>query len=353
LPQRQPRQLIGMFPWVDCFVGIDQIPNIPQLILEGTRPGNVKVTSPASWNPGSEFPRFLSTPPHYAYLRIAEGCSNRCSYCTVPLIRGPLRLRNPKDIIHEACSLVSLGVREIILIAQDTAAHPELKKILQGLNDIEGLRWIRLLYAHPRHLDEDILEQIVSLDKVLNYLDMPVQHLASPVLERMNRQIDSQRINDLVNRARSLDKDFSIRTTVITGLPGETEGEFKILLEGLERLRFTNLGIFIYSREDSTVAADMPDQIPLRVKEQRALKLIDLAERLRTEEIKKLKGSMKDAVVDFTDEGEIIGRLWSDAPEIDRILEITEKDVDEGTFGRVKITGGKHDSLFARWIESV
>ncbi|MCK4334012.1 30S ribosomal protein S12 methylthiotransferase RimO [candidate division WOR-3 bacterium] len=358
LPQREPRELVGRFPWVDAFVGLDQIPEIPKLLKENPHPGQVLVSPTPCWNPGREYPRLLSTPSHYAYLRLTEGCSNCCSYCTIPMIRGPLRLRMTDDILNEAGDLVSIGVKELILIAQDTAAHPELSQILAGLEQIEELRWIRLLYAHPAHLEEKIIEQMAESDKVLNYIDMPIQHLADPVLERMNRGVTSERIGNLVAKARSLDLNFALRTTVIVGFPGETDEEFEMLLEGLVRLRFTHLGIFVYSEEEGTDAAEMGNQVTWEVKKERAERLIRLAERMQTEETNRMTGNKHEAVVDFAKEASedcvtCVGRLWSSAPEIDRVVEIEGSGIEPGRFGEVQITGGKDDRLFARWIESI
>ena len=358
LPQREPRELVGRFPWVDAFLGLDQIPDIPGLLRENTHPGQVLVSATPCWNPGRDFPRLLSTPSHYAYLRLTEGCSNCCSYCTIPMIRGPLRLRRTEDILKEAGDLVTLGIKELILIAQDTAAHPELSTILKGLERTDGLRWIRLLYAHPAHLKEEILEQMAASDKVLNYIDMPIQHLADSVLERMNRNVGADRTERLVKKARSLDPQFSIRTTVIVGFPAETEEEFEVLLEGLIRLRFTHLGIFVYSREEGTQACEMPDQVSWEVKKERAERLVDLAAKLQAEETERLKGTKQKAVVDFAKEASedcvtCVGRLWSDAPEIDRVVEIEGPGVNQGCFGKVEITGGRNDRIFARWIESI
>lgn len=367
LPQRSPRELEGRFPWVDAFVGLDAIPEIPNLIKNSPRPGEVLVSAQPSWNPGSEYPRLLSTPAHYAYLRLTEGCSNRCSYCTIPMIRGSLRLREPRDIIKEARSLAGLGVKELILVAQDTAAHPQLSEILKGLEEIEELRWIRLLYAHPAHLDEKILEQIAASDKILHYIDMPIQHLADSVLERMNRKVTSKRIEELVSKARSLDKNFALRTTVMVGFPGETEEEFGALMEGLERLRFTHLGVFVYSPEEPTPAQAMPGQIPWELNVQRLERVMELGRRLQEEEVTRLQGKIEEAVVDFATPQGVEGRLWSSAPEIDRIVEIegdglsADRPLANGTFanvllpgsiGKVEITGGKDDVFFARWIES-
>lgn len=260
------------------------------------------------------------------------------------------------DILKEAGDLVRLGVKELILIAQDTTAHPELSQILAGLEQIEELRWIRLLYAHPAHLDEEILEQMAKSDKVLNYIDMPIQHLADPVLERMNRGVTSERIGNLVAKARSLDPDFALRTTVMVGFPAESDEEFKILVDDLKRLRFTHLGIFVYSEEEGTEAAEMGNQVSWEVKKERTGRLVDLAERMQTEEIERLKGTNQEAVVDFITEyskGGVTGRLWSSAPEIDRVVEIEGSLIEPGRFGEVQITGGKDDRLFARWIESI
>ncbi len=356
LPQREPREIVGRFPWVDAFVGLDAIPKIPEVIKDYARPGTVLVSTTPAWNPGSEFPRLISTPRHYAYLRLAEGCSNCCSYCTIPMIRGSLRLREPDDILKEARNLAALGTKELILIAQDTAAHPGLSEILAGLEEIEELCWIRLLYAHPAHLDEKILQQIGSSDKILNYIDMPIQHLADSVLGRMNRKTTSARIGELVSKARGIDSNFALRTTVMIGFPGETDEEFEELMGGLERLRFTHLGVFVYSQEEQTPAYSM-QKVPWEVIQERLERMMEFARKLQGEEVRKIIGKKEEAIVDFVTPNGVQGRLWSSAPEIDRIVEIEDDGppgdaMSPGSVGKVEITGGKDDIFSARWIES-
>lgn len=353
LPQRGTDDLCGRFPWVDAFVGLDAIPDIPRIIGESRRFGEVYVLPRTSWNPGTSHPRFVSTPPHYAYLRLTEGCSNRCSYCAIPVIRGDLRLRDADDVLNEAKDLAGIGAKELILIAQDTTAHPELERIFDGLEKINDLKWIRLLYAHPAHLSERIVERMAGSKKILSYVDMPVQHLADSVLERMKRKVRYGEIERLVTRARELDPDFSLRTTVMVGFPGETDEEFQTLVERLEYLRFTHLGVFVYSAEEGTEAYTMAGRVPIEKARERANMVIELAERIQAEETKRLEGRKEDAVIDFSTPDGVIGRLWSSAPEIDRIVEIEgAEDCAPGTFGKVEIIGGKDDIITARWIKS-
>jgi len=263
-----------------------------------------------------------------------------------------LRLREPEDIIAEARNLANMGTKELVLIAQDTTAHPRLSDILSGLEEIDGLRWIRLLYTHPAHLTEELIEQMVSSEKILNYLDMPVQHLADSVLDRMNRKVGFEKIRGLVVRARSLDPEFAVRTTVIVGFPGETDAEFKFLMDNLEELKFTHLGIFAYSPEDDTEASAMPDQVEWKTIRKRVLELVESAERMQQVAIKKLTGTVQEALVDFVEEDGTVGRLWNDAPEIDRVLTIQGSDPGPGSFGKVRIIGGKDDEIIADWLES-
>ncbi|NLI98240.1 30S ribosomal protein S12 methylthiotransferase RimO [bacterium] len=353
LSQRNTTELCGRFPWVDAFIGLDSIPDIPRIIKEINRQGEVYVYAKPVWNPAQDQPRLLSTPQHYAYLRLAEGCSNHCSYCTIPSIRGDLRLRSVDGIIEEAVNLVNIGVKELILIAQDTTAHTELTGILEQLENIDGLRWIRLLYSHPAHVTEKLIEQMVKSKKILNYMDMPIQHLADSVLKRMNRRILSSRIKEIVKTSREFDPDFVLRTTVMVGFPGETDLEYQELVNGLEELEFTHLGIFAYSAEEGTNAATMEGAVEKEVVKERIEILIDLAEKYQTRDMKKKKGTIQEAVVDFITPDSAVGRLWSSAPEIDRLLEITNPgDIAPGTFTRVEITGGKDDVIVARRIES-
>ncbi len=353
IPQRNPTEILAQFPWVDAFVGIDQIPDIPRIIEEPAKRGRLLVSPIPSWNPGSEHPRLLSTPRHYTYLRLTEGCSNSCSYCTIPTIRGPVRFRNPEDILSEALNLAKMGTKELILIAQDTTAHPSFNSILRKLEKIDDLRWIRILYAHPAHLAEETLELIAESDKLLNYIDLPIQHLADSVLKRMNRKVSKTRIKKLITKARKLDANFALRTTLMVGFPGETDEDFQEMKQELSEMQLTHLGIFIFSPEKGTPASLMGNQIPFEKAKERAIELIELAEEMQMLEYERLKGSIQEAVIDYCNAGGAVGRLWSDAPEIDRVVKIKGNCLKQGQFAKLKVLGGTDDYIIADWINSI
>src|SRR5215212_982904 len=293
MSQRFSRELRESLPEVDAFIGLDQVSEmgaIVQRVLSAANDrGHSFVTDRPTYIPNYDTPRFRLTPAHSVYLKIAEGCNHPCSFCDIPQMRGRHRSRPPASVLQEVRRLVAEGVKEINLISQDTtyygmdlwsskagprqpvdsARGPTLAALLREIEKIEGEFWVRLLYTHPAHWSDELIETIAASDKVARYIDMPLQHIEEGMLGRMRRETSREHIESLIARLRSGIPGVALRTTFIVGFPGETEEAFASLLEFIERARFERLGVFKYSREDGSRAGKMPEQIPARTKNDR------------------------------------------------------------------------------------
>jgi len=297
------------------------------------------------------FFRSLMTPSHYAYLKIAEGCDNGCSFCSIPLMRGLQKSRTIPAIMDEAERLVSNGTRELLVIAQDSTSYGwdletkvYLSDLLQELNTINDLEWIRVHYAHPAHLSQRIIDAMADCDKVCNYLDMPIQHAADTILKSMKRGLGQDGIRNRINRLRSAIPEIAIRTTLIVGYPGETENDFNSLRGFVEEMKFDRLGIFTYSEEEGTGAAHLDDNIPRQVKDDRKNILLDIQHEISLDRNESFVGKTLKVLVDQEGENVSVGRTEYDSPEIDNIVHIQGK-VDKGNFVRVKIESANEYEL--------
>ena len=287
-----------------------------------------------------------------SYLKIAEGCSYRCGYCIIPYLRGDYHSRTIENVVEEAKKLVKKGVTEIILIAQDTTSYgidiykkPSLPKLLEELNKIEGLGWIRFMYAYPTHLDDELLDAIANLDKVVKYVDIPLQHSHPEVLKLMNRPAFDYR--PMIENIRKRIPDVSIRTAFIVGYPGETEEHFEHLCNFVRDMKFDRMGVFKYSREKGTPSYMLPNRVPAKIANQRYKKLMEIQQEISAERNKKFIGKTIPCIIEcFADDGEIIARTQYDAPEIDGIVNIqTDKMVVPGDIEMVKITDASEYDL--------
>ena len=297
------------------------------------------------------FFRSLMTPNHYAYLKIAEGCDNGCSFCSIPLMRGLQKSRTIPAIMDEAERLVSNGTRELLVIAQDTTSYGwdletkvYLSDLLRELNTINNLEWIRVHYAHPAHLSQRIIDAMADCDKVCNYLDMPIQHAADTILKSMKRGLGQDGIRNRINRLRSAIPEIAIRTTLIVGYPGETENDFNSLRGFVEEMKFDRLGIFTYSEEEGTGAAHLDDNIPRQVKDDRKNILLEIQHEISLDRNESFVGKTLKVLVDQEGENVSVGRTEYDSPEIDNIVHIQGK-VDKGNFVRVKIESANEYEL--------
>jgi ribosomal protein S12 methylthiotransferase len=326
LPQRYGKALEKELPEVDLFVGSGSFQEIPQILARRSK--KKSHLSPPVFLYDDETPRILSTSSFSAYLKIAEGCSKFCTFCTVPRIRGSYRSRKLSSVLAEAERLSGQGVKELILIAQDTTAYGEdlqdgtnLEKLLKALVKVSGLRWIRLLYAYPHtaYFSEGLLETIAREEKICPYLDIPIQHIDDRILRRMGRRSKGLEIRNVLQRIRSFIPDISLRSSLIVGFPGEEEPQFKALVEFVGEVQFDHLGVFKYSPEDGTPASRLPNQVPQEVKEERFGVLMERQRQISLTNSRAKIGKTFEVLVEGRDEkkGVSKGRLKTQAPEID------------------------------------
>ena len=347
LPERYREELLRELPEADAVLGIGANGDIVS-IIEQVLGGEESVER---FPPKTDLPengaRVLTSPAHWAYLKIAEGCSNGCTYCAIPQIRGKFRSRQPQDILDEAARLAAGGVKELVLVAQDTARYgedicgkPALAALLRELLKLDGIRWIRLLYCYPERINDELLELMASEEKILPYLDIPFQHADRSVLRAMGRPGSGEEYLALIEKIRQKIPEITLRTSLIAGFPGETEEAFEALAEFVKAARFDRLGCFAYSREEGTKAYDLPDQWDEQTKRDRA-EIIEEQQGFITEEKAKEKiGKELPVLVEgydgYTDS--YTGRSPADAPEIDRCVYFTsKKDLSDGDLVTVRI----------------
>ena len=303
------------------------------------------------------FFRSLMTPNHYAYIKIAEGCDNGCSFCSIPIMRGLQKSRTIPAIMEEAIRLAENGTKELLVIAQDSTSYGwdldqkvYLSDLLKNLNTVDGIEWIRVHYAHPAHLSQRIINSIADSDKVCNYLDMPVQHASDIILKSMKRGLNQQGIRDRINRLRDASPGIAIRTTLIVGYPGETEKDFNELFNFVKDIRFDRLGVFTYSEEEGTSAADLDDNIPQEVKNDRKNQIIELQHDISLARNESFIGKNIRVLVDQTENNIGVGRTEYDSPEIDNIVQIEGK-VFRGQFVNVNVNGANEYELIGKPVD--
>jgi ribosomal protein S12 methylthiotransferase len=292
-------------------------------------------------------PRVKATPPWTAYVKISEGCDNNCAYCLIPSIRGRLRHRTTADIIKEVELLARRGVKEIIFIAQDTTAHPHLAAILKKTARVKGIHWIRLMYAHPAHLTDEIIKVIASERKIVKYLDLPIQHASDKILKSMNRRYTRRFLENLISKIRRKIPKIALRTSVIAGFPGEGEAEFGELLDFVGRVKFDRLGCFTFQPEKGTPAGRMKGQVPEKIKVKRAKMIMRAQARISRELNKNMIGQIVETIVEGAVRGGFAGRGSMDAPEIDgKVFIQPAKSITPGKIVRARITGAGTYDLF-------
>ncbi|MBE76690.1 MAG: 30S ribosomal protein S12 methylthiotransferase RimO [Candidatus Marinimicrobia bacterium] len=303
------------------------------------------------------FYRSLMTPNHYAYIKIAEGCDNGCSFCSIPIMRGLQKSRTISAIMDEANRLAQRGTKELLVIAQDSTSYGwdldnkvYLSDLLRELNTVNGIDWIRVHYAHPAHLSQRIIDSIAESEKVCKYLDMPVQHASDAILKSMKRGLNQKGIRDRINRLRESIPDIALRTTLIVGYPGETEGDFKELSDFVEDIRFDRLGVFTYSEEEGTTAADLNDNIPRDIKNERKNQIIELQHGISLERNESLIGKSLKVLVDQSENNIGVGRTEFDSPEIDNIVHI-DGEVARGEFVNIDIEAANEYELIGKPVK--
>ena len=304
---------------------------------------------------GCSAPRLRATPSHTAYLKIAEGCSHRCSFCTIPAIKGPYQSRSSRSIVAEAQSLAAQGIKEINLVAQDITFYgrdlhirADLASLVRRLCRIEGLTWIRLLYCHPDHFSKELIEAVRDEEKVCSYIDLPLQHISDAILKKMGRRKQSAGIRKLMHEMRRSIPGLRLRTTVMVGFPGETEKDFDLLLDFIREAEFEHLGAFRYSDEEGTRAYSMGGKVPAAVVEERYHRVMSAQSRISLKKNRALIGSRQTVMVEGIDRkpGMATGRTFFQAPEIDGIVYLTGGKVSPGAMVEATITGASEYDLY-------
>ena len=341
LAQRYKEQILAELPEVDALIGVFSIHDILKAVRHienGASSDKYISIARDGFVLGGE--RILTTPEYTAYIKIAEGCDNCCSYCVIPSIRGPFSAREAGDIIKEAKELADIGAKELCVVAQDTTRYENLPGLLSKLCEIEGIKWIRLLYCYPDKITDELIETIKNSDKILKYIDMPIQHINDRILSAMNRSGGAGAIKSAVKRLRENIPGITIRTTVIVGFPGETKEIFGELCEFLKETKFERLGAFAYSAEEGTPAADFADQIGEKEKEHRQKTVMAIQKRINYALNQKKTGQTLKVLCEGFDKagGVYYGRDYANAPEIDgKVYFISRAKVEEGDFVEVKI----------------
>ena len=357
LAERYKQQIAAEMPEVDAVVGMGSNAALPEILRRVCTPGAGRVES---YGPKADMPlggaRIISTPGHYAYLKIAEGCNNRCRYCAIPLIRGPLRSRPMESCVAEARWLAEEGVRELIVVAQDPTAYGEdwgrpgaINDLLDALNAIEGIRWIRVLYAYPERITDDFIRAMVRNRKVVPYLDLPIQHCNDRILAAMNRRGSRAELEDVIRRLRAAIPGLTLRTTLIAGFPGETEEEYAELCDFVRTVRFDRLGCFAYSPEENTPAAAMDGQLAEEVRQRRADHIMEIQAEISPAAMAAKVGQTLPCLCDGVDEetGMYLLRSMGDCPEIDgNVLTPADTPLVPGEFYRVTITDSDTYDLY-------
>ena len=304
------------------------------------------------------FFRSLMTPKHYAYIKIAEGCNNGCTFCSIPIMRGLQKSRTIPAIMEEAERLAKNGTKELLVIAQDSTSYGYdlnekvyLSDLIRELNTIKDVDWIRIHYAHPAYLSQKIIDAIAESDKVCNYLDMPIQHAADDILKSMRRDSSQKSIRNRISRLRNAVPDIALRTTLIVGYPGETEDHFQSLKNFIEEIKFDRLGIFTYSEEEGTAAAGLEDNVPREVKDERKNSLQDLQQDISLEKNELFIGKELKVIIDKSTEKVSVGRTEFDSPEIDNIVHV-KGEAEVGSFSNVKIQEVNEYELIGEIIKS-
>lgn len=347
LAQRYPSELWNRIPEVDAVVGIGEIDKLPLVcstVLRGKRV--LRVGTPEKGDGIRAMRRDPKGSP-FAYIKIADGCDNRCSYCAIPMIRGGFRSKRLKHILEEARQLAEQGVREINLVAQDTTLYGidlygegKLPKLLSSLSQIGKLRWIRLLYTHPAHFTDELIDQIASNPKVCKYVDLPLQHVSDEILKRMNRKVSRTKVKQLISKLKESIPGLTLRTSFIVGFPGETRKHFRELLEFVEEVRFDRLGAFAYWREEGTKAYGFKPQVSSKVKQERLDLLMLAQQRIAFEKNRDRIGKTLTVLIDTQSDdgnGHFVGRSEAEAPEVDGIILVRGNHLKPGQMVKARI----------------
>lgn len=360
LAQRYRQEIIDEIPEVDAVLGTTAYDKIVETVEEALAgAGHVELEN-VNALPLVDTKRLVTTGGHYAYMKIAEGCDKHCTYCIIPKLRGNYRSVPMERLIQEAKDLAEQGVKELILVAQETTLYGKdiygeksLHKLLRELCKVDGIRWIRILYCYPEEIDDNLIQVMKEEKKLCHYLDLPIQHANDEILKRMGRRTSKAQLEEIIGKLKREIPDITLRTTLITGFPGETEEQHEELKAFVDEMEFDRLGVFTYSPEEDTPAAEMPDQIPEEVKEDRQAEIMELQQEIAFAQAEDMIGEEVLVMIEgkVADENAYVGRTYKDAPGVDGLIFInTDEELMSGDFARVKVTGAVEYDLIGELL---
>lgn len=360
LAQRYKEEIISEIPEVDAILGTNSYEDIVHALEETLAGNSYRNLGTLKGLPKLTTKRSLTTGGHFAYLKIAEGCNKRCTYCVIPSIRGGYRSVPMEELIAAAKELVGGGVKELILVAQETTLYgvdlygeKSLHRLLDALNEISGLYWIRILYCYPEEIYDELIEAMKRNQKVCHYLDLPIQHASSEILRRMGRRTNKEDLIEIIAKLRREIPDIALRTTLICGFPGETNEQHEELMQFINEMEFDRLGAFVYSREEGTPAGEMSGQILEETKLDRQAAVMELQQEIAFDKNEEMKGQILYAFIEgkIADENAYVGRTYRDAPDVDGYIFInTSRELATGDFVRVKVTGAYEYDLIGEIV---
>ena len=366
LSQRYKEEIIQEIPEVDAVLGTtsyEEIAHVIDGVLSDSpmERGDVRLTmKDVDYLPVTDTHRMVTTGGHFAYLKIAEGCDKHCTYCIIPKVRGDFRSVPMEHLLEEAQNLADGGVKELILVAQETTMYgtdlygeKRLPQLLRALCKISGLRWIRILYCYPEEITDELIQVIKEEPKICHYLDLPIQHASDGILKRMGRRTSRAQLIETIEKLRREIPDIALRTTLITGFPGETQEQHEELMDFVDQMEFDRLGVFTYSPEEDTPAASMPDQIPEEVKEERQAELMELQQDIVFDQAEDRIGEELLVMIEgkVADENAYVGRTYRDAPNVDGLIFVnTSEELMSGDFAKVKVTGSADYDLIGELL---
>lgn len=366
LAQRYKDEILKEIPEVDAVLGTtsyEEIGNVIDSVLSDNmvERGQSRITmKDVDYLPEVKTKRLVTTGGHFAYLKIAEGCDKHCTYCIIPKVRGNYRSVPMENLLKEARELAEGGVKELILVAQETTVYGQdiygekmLPKLLRELCKISGIQWIRILYCYPEEITEELIQTMKEEPKICHYLDLPIQHASDAILKKMGRRTSKAQLIETIEKLRAAMPDIALRTTLITGFPGETQEDHEELMDFIDRMEFERLGVFTYSPEEDTPAAKMDDQIKEEVKEERQAELMELQQDIVFEQAEDMIGRELLVMIEgkVADENAYVGRTYRDAPNVDGLIFVnTDEELMSGDFAKVKVTGAMEYDLIGELI---
>ena len=366
LAQRYKEEILEEIPEVDAVLGTTSYDEIAE-VIDGLfsdspmeRADARMIMKDVDYLPETQKGRLVTTGGHFAYLKIAEGCDKHCTYCIIPKIRGNFRSVPMEELIDEAKELADQGVKELILVAQETTLYGKdiygeksLPRLLKALCKIQGLRWIRILYCYPEEITDELIQVIKEEPKICHYLDLPIQHASDAILKRMGRKTSKEQLISIIGKLREEIPDITLRTTLITAFPGETDEQHEELMDFVDQMEFERLGVFTYSPEEDTPAAEMPDQISEEIKQDRQAELMELQQDIVFDRNEDLIGEEMLVMIEgkVADENAYVGRTYRDAPNVDGLIFVnTDEELVSGDFAKVKVTGAMDYDLIGELL---